>query len=209
VAVDDPLPEFEYHCSLLSLPLAFKTSLASIPSSANYLIADETKMAHWQSRLGDKSKPRVGLVWRGNPKHGKDHHRSAKLADLIQHLPAGLQYISLQKEVNDSERQALQSFGMLQFADDLNDFGDTAALCACMDLVISVDTSVAHLAGALGKNTWILLAPVPDWRWLLDREDSPWYPAVRLYRQRSGDGWKGVLTRIRLDLNQAFQLQTD
>ena len=96
---------------------------------------------------------------------------------------------------------------MLQFADDLNDFGDTAALCACMDLVISVDTSVAHLAGALGKSTWVLLSFIPDWRWLLDRDDSPWYPSVRLFRQRRRGDWSNVLERLKANLIQRFELR--
>jgi hypothetical protein len=112
-----------------------------------------------------------------------------------------MQYVSLQKEVRDTDRPALQSNPrILQFAPELTDFSDTAALCECMDVVISVDTSVAHLSGALGKSTWILLPFVPDWRWLLDRDDTPWYPAAKLYRQRRIGEWNDVLEQVRADL---------
>jgi ADP-heptose:LPS heptosyltransferase len=200
-----PLPDFDYQCPLLSLPLAFKTRLDSIPSFNRYLGTDAAKIALWQARLGEKTRARVGLVWSGTARHDNDHKRSIRLADLIQHLPGDLQYVSLQKEVREHDRAAFQSIPrLLDFSDDLNDFSDTAALCECMDVVISVDTSVAHLSGALGKNTWILLPFVPDWRWLLDRDDSPWYPSVKLYRQRSRGEWSDVLKRVSADLIRTF-----
>jgi hypothetical protein len=133
--------------------------------------------------------------------HKNDHNRSLLLSHLIQHLPAGFQYVSLQKDIRGVDQQTLQSNPqILDFANDVDDFSDTAALCEAMDLVISVDTSVAHLAGALGKLTWVLLPFTPDWRWLLERTDSPWYSSVRLYRQKKIADWDSVLERVKADL---------
>jgi tetratricopeptide (TPR) repeat protein/ADP-heptose:LPS heptosyltransferase len=195
------LPDFDCHCPLLSLPLAFKTTLDSIPGSPNYLSADPAKIAQWRGMLGNPRAPRVGLAWRGSTLHKNDHNRSIPLAEIVEHLPAGFEYVSLQKELQEADRLVLESHPhIVNQVDALNDFGDTAALCACMDVVICVDTSVAHLAGALGKRTWILLPHHPDWRWLQDREDSPWYPSVTLYRQADAGDWQGVLGRIHADL---------
>jgi hypothetical protein len=198
----DALPAVDYQCALLSLPLAFKATLDTIPSSKDgYLRSDATKVARWQAKLGVKRNPRVGLVWSGNPKHKRDRDRSIALDELLQHLPKGPQYISLQKDIRAADQATLQAHPqVLDFGNELQDFSDTAALCDCLDLIISVDTSVAHLSGALGKRTWILLPYVPDWRWLLHRGDSPWYPTATLYRQdRQGD-WTEVFERIRADL---------
>jgi tetratricopeptide (TPR) repeat protein len=196
-------PETDYHCPLLSLPLAFKTRLDTIPSPARYLRGAADKVARWQAKLGAASTPRIGLAWSGGT-HRPEDNRRIPLADLIRHLPQGFQYVSLQKELPESERQTLRSNpAVLDFADDLN-FDNTAALCECLDLVISIDTSVAHLSGALGKRTWILLAFNPDWRWLLGRTDSPWYPSATLYRQESIGNWNGVLSQVAADLQRTF-----
>ena len=198
-----PLPAFEYHCPLLSLPLAFKTTVHSIPSPTAYLRADPGKLAYWTSKLGEKSTPRVGLVWSGRPEHTNDRNRSIGLATLLQYLPPGYQYVSLQKDVRDSDRPVLESRpDLLHFGHDLNDFADTAALCELMEVIISVDTSVAHLSGALGKPTWVLLPFSPDWRWLLDRDDSPWYPSVKLYRQPRVSDWDSVMKKVRAQLTE-------
>ena len=198
VARGSELPQFEYQCPLLSLPLAFRTRLETIPASARYIRADEAKVADWRVKLGEKTKARVGLAWSGSTT-GK----SIPLEQLIQRLPAGFQYVSLQKEVRDADRDVLRSSrAIADFAQELNDFSDTAALCECLDLVISVDTSVAHLGGALGKPTWIVLMYSADWRWLLDRDDSPWYPAAKLYRQERIGEWAGALARMAADLTR-------
>lgn len=194
------LPEFDIYTPLLSLPLAFGTRLENIPSSVPYLKSNEIKNLSWSNRLGVKSRPRVGLVWSGNPHHTNDHNRSLRLEELLDYLPAGFDYVSLQKEVREDDREILNQSGLKQFSNELVDFSDTAALCELMDLIISVDTSVAHLAGALGKRTWILLPHVPDWRWLLERDDSPWYPTARLYRQSERGIWESVLRRVAQDL---------
>lgn len=196
-----PLPAFDYHCPLLSLPLAFKTRMDSIPAPARYLHADADKQEYWKLRLGKKTRPRIGLSWSGNRLNLNNHNRSLPLALLMQFLPADFQYVCLQKEVPERDRAALQSqTNMLYLGGELNDFADTAALCELMDLVITVDTSVAHLSGATGTPTWVLLCFAPDWRWLTDRGDSPWYPSVKLYRQTRTDDWSPVLSRLSDDL---------
>ncbi len=201
VVTGQTIPEFDFHCPLLSLPLAFKTDASSIPASPAYLRSDIGKVTQWQQRLGTKVKPRVGVAWSGNANHANDHNRSIDLSVFASQLPYTFEYISLQKEVRQSDQLTLEALGNIrQFGDAIQDFGDTAALCELMDLVISVDTSVAHLSGALGKPTWVLLPYVPDWRWLLDREDSPWYPSVRLYRQDSDREWAKVLGSVRAEL---------
>ena len=196
----DALPGSDYQCPLLSLPLAFNTALHDIPSAARYLQSDPAKIAHWHTVLGEKRRPRIGLIWSGNPAHTNDHNRSIPLANLMDHLPAECQYIGLQKELREADVGCLNANpAIVNFAED---FSDTAALCECMDLVISVDTSVAHLSAALGLKTWILLPFNPDWRWLLDRNDSPWYPSVTLYRQQQSGDWSGVLKQVAADLRQ-------
>jgi hypothetical protein len=166
------------------------------------------KMREWQERLGTKSKPRVGLVWSGNSQHDNDHNRSLLLKDILPFLPAQFEYISLQKEVREVDKPTLQSNSQIRsFTEELIDFSDTAALTSALDLVISVDTSVAHLSAALGKKTLVLLPHTPDWRWLLDRSDSPWYPSMKLYRQSNIGDWKSALSAVKiyLDSDKNFQ----
>jgi hypothetical protein len=194
------LPPFDLHCPLMSLPLAFEKDLTTIPSLKRYLAASPAKRNGWEQRLGEKRKPRIGLVWSGNADHNNDLIRSLELEVLIAHLPPGFEYLSLQKEVRDRDCAALRASAIKHYGYLLNDFTDTAALCDLMDVVISVDTSVAHLAGALGKRTWILLPYVPDWRWLLDRDDSPWYDSVKLYRQNEDRSYTPVLKKMANDL---------
>jgi len=194
------LPEFDLHCPLLTLPLALRTSLDYAVQSVPYLHADADLRVQWNARLGARHQLRVGLVWSGSVTHQDDHNRSIPLAELLSSLPSGPRYISLQKEVRPDDLAALQASGLTHFGDQLHSFSDTAALCSCMDVVISVDTSVAHLSGALGQTTWILLPHLPDWRWLLERRDSPWYPSARLYRQAQARDWTVPLTQICADL---------
>jgi len=197
------LPAADFHCPLLSLPLAFETTHESIPSPGPYLEADPQKVKHWSERLGPQSRPRIGLVWSGNSQHSNDHNRSIPLELLLSQLPQRFDWVSLQREVREADQQALDLHPHIRhFGTELEDFTDTAALCASMDLVISVDTSVAHLSGALGRPTWVLLSSVPDWRWLLDRDDSPWYACVKLYRQTALGKWGPVLQRLSNDLLQ-------
>ena len=193
----EPLPAFDCHCPLLSLPLAFKTRLDNLPVCARYLAPLPDKLAQWTARLGEQSKPRVGLVWSGSATHKNDRNRSVRLSEWLKFLPEGLQYISLQKETRaiDKETLALNPH-IAHFDDDIRDFSDTAALCSLVDVVVSVDTSVAHLACALGKPVWIALPLNPDWRWLLERGDSPWYPSATLYRQETAGDWEDVFRRM-------------
>ncbi len=206
----DPLPDVDYQCALLSLPLAFETRLDTIPSSIRYLDSDRAKVQRWQALLAasprEAGTTRIGLAWSGNSRHRNDRRRNIALEQLLECLPPGPRYISLQKDIRPEDQPALQSHpDLLTFGDELHDFSDTAALCECLDLVISVDTSVAHLSCALGKRTWILLPFVPDWRWLLDRVDSPWYPTATLYRQDRRDDWASVLQRMARDLVERYR----
>ena len=195
-----PRPDFDFHCPLLSLPLAFKTDLDTIPSRGPYIRSSQDRLSHWAQRLGDRRGLRVGLVWSGSSSHKRDAERSLNLKDLLSFLPEGPEYVSLQKEVRPEDVHALASGTIRHFGGDLQSFADTAALCDLMDLVVTVDTSVAHLAGAMGKPTWVLLAQIPDWRWLLDRSDSPWYQSVSLYRQADRGNWSPVLAQLAADL---------
>jgi hypothetical protein len=194
------IPAFDIHCPLMTLPLAFNTDLQSIPSPGPYLVSVASKRKLWRERLGPKRRKRVGLVWSGSPAHTNDANRSMSLAELIEHLPAGCEYVCLQKEIRASDMATLSQSGIHHFENEISDFSDTAALCDLMDVVVCVDTSVAHLAGALGKTTWLLLPFIPDWRWLLDRDDSPWYASMRLYRQQDDRLWEPVLKRVASDL---------
>ena len=203
-----PLPPFGYHCPLMSLPLAFNTRLHSIPPVAAGLRGAKAvtgRIAAWDARLGVKTRPRVGLSWSGSPTHKNDHNRSLALGDLLAALPQGVQYVSLQKELREADAKTLAARpDLLHVGDELHDFTDTAALCGLMDRVISVDTSVAHLAGSLGCKTWVLLPFNPDWRWMLERSDTPWYPDVVLYRQETFGNWSGVLKTLGEDLARAL-----
>jgi hypothetical protein len=197
IAKGDSLPDFDLRCPLPSLPLAFCTRLETIPSDAPYLRLPKQALDYWEAMLGAKQGLRVGLAWSGNTRHVRDGERSMRLRDLLPLTDMGATFVSLQKDVRAGDIETLKSCNMIQFGEQLGDFSDTAALISQLDLVISVDTSVAHLAGALGKPVWILLTHAPDWRWLLDRDDSPWYPTARLFRQRESREWGSVVTHLR------------
>jgi hypothetical protein len=196
------LPPFDFHCPTSSPPLAFGTRLDTIPSGISYLPAPaESRVQAWESRLGPHHRLRVGLVWSGNPNHRNDHNRSIPLRTLSRILDPDATFISLQKDPRPEDKVVLRELtGIIDLTADLTDFAKTAALLRCLDLVITVDTSVAHLAGALGCPTWILLPHTPDWRWLLDRDDSPWYPTMRLFRQRKPRDYESILDRVKAEL---------
>jgi tetratricopeptide (TPR) repeat protein len=197
ISRSDPRPHFDTHCPLLSLPRAFRTRLGTIPSSVPYLRADPRAAKDWNVRLGARPCPRIGLAWSGSPTHPNDRIRSIDLGALLPPLDLDATYVSLQREVRASDVTILRDRSdLLHFGDGLKDFADTAALISNLDLIIAVDTAVAHLAGALGKPVWILLPFIPDWRWLLDREDSPWYPTARLFRQNETRQWEHVIARV-------------
>ena len=200
IEMGQALPSFDYHSPMLSLPLAFNTNIQSIPAPHAYLSSEAPKREYWSDRLGEKRRPRIGLVWSGSVGHANDHNRSLRLADLLAHLPQNFEYVSLQKEVREGDRDCLQNSPVRHFGDEIIDFSDTAAMCDLMDLVICVDTSVAHLAGAMGKKTWVLLPYLPDWRWMLEGELSPWYASIRLYRQTEDRTYATALQQISQDL---------
>jgi hypothetical protein len=189
------------HCPIGSLPLAFNTRLDSIPAETSYLPSpDEARIRSWDKRLGPHDRLRVGLVWSGNPMHRNDYNRSTSMRVMSRILDVDATFVSLQKDIRENDKAELEKSNIIDFTAELTDFADTAALVKCLDLVISVDTSVAHLAGALGCPTWILLPWTPDYRWLLGREDSPWYPTVRLFRQNETRDYDSVLDRVRAEL---------
>lgn len=201
IARGEPLPVFDAYCPVMSLPFVFKTTVETIPSQIPYLYSDQIKVANWQRRLGLKDRVRIGVVWSGSKSHANDMNRSLPLDKLLPLFSLPVEWHSLQKEYQQSDLEALnQNPQILQHQNDLNDFADTAALIQCMDLVISVDTSVVHVAGAIGKPVWILLPYNPDYRWLLEREDSPWYPSARLFRQESFYDWTEVIQSVKDDL---------
>ena len=203
---DQNLPSFDLHCPLLSLPLAFGTGLGNIPAEIPYLAPGKDLVSTWGQRLpvDPSGRLRVGLAWAGNPNlHAQvdgsvDRRRSispAMLAPLLE--PEGVQYFNLQK----AGPPAPAEFGLVDLINECADFADTAALIANLDLVISVDTAVVHLAGAMGKPVWVLNRFDSCWRWLREREDSPWYPTLRLFRQPRPGDWGSVIARVRDELN--------
>jgi hypothetical protein len=197
VSTSAALPTFDLQCPLLSLPLIFGTRLETIPSTEPYLHASSPLVIDWDTRLGPKRRPRIGLSWSGRPTHKNDHNRSIGLGPLLPLLNRNATFVSLHNDVRSEEAALLRGKSeIIHFGHELRNFADTAALISNLDLVISVDTSVAHLAGALAKPVWIMLPFVPDWRWLLDRDDSPWYPTVRLFRQDSRRVWDNVVASI-------------
>lgn len=198
-------PDFDFHCPVMSLPAAFATRLETIPAPCPYYFAEEAHLAQWAKRLGPRTRPRIGLVWFGNPKHLHDHRRSMALQALDAILQLPFEFHSLQQEVRPQDSAVLAQHPQVHTHHaDLTDLSQAAALIAHMDLVLSVDTAIAHLAGALGRPVWVLVHAVPDFRWLLDRADSPWYPRTRVYRQRRRDSWSEVLDAVRQDLLQEF-----
>ena len=199
------LPAFDMHCAICSLPYAFGTRLDTIPAATPYLpAAPDARVRVWEARLrerlGSGRKPRIGLTWAGNPQQMNDHNRSAPLRTLLRLLDTGLDFVSLQKAPGADDQALLAQTDIVDLTALLTDFTETAALASCLDLVISVDTSVAHLCGALGRPTWVMLAYAPDSRWLLDRDDSPWYPTARLFRQGAARDWAEVIENVRREL---------
>ena len=196
------LPDFDLYCPVCSLPLAFDTRLETIPASLPYLPSpDVERVQTWEDRLGPRERLRVGLVWSGNPKHFNDHNRSIPLKLLVPLLDADATFVSLQKDPRASDAAILRERPeIIDLTSGFVDFAETAALISCLDIVIAVDTSIAHLAGALGRPTWILLPHTPDWRWLTNRDDTPWYPSVRLFRQDETRDYGSVIARVRSEL---------
>lgn len=198
----EELPAFDYQCPLLSLPLALSLSMTSDPTGIPYLAPNANKVAEWKRKLGEKGNKRIGLVWSSTSSFQDDSKRSLMFRDFMKALPLeGFEYICLQKELKDCDREFFENYKNIKFfGNELESFEDTAALIENLDLVISTCTSIPHLSGALGKDTWVLLSHVPDWRWFLDGSESSWYPSMRLYRQSGLGDWDGVLEKVKLDL---------
>ena len=200
VASGDPLPSFEWQCPLMSLPLAFKTNLESIPAKVPYLSVPEDARLKAEKIAWPEEGKRVGIVWSGNPEFTEDRLRSIRLSEFGPLFSlAGLEFFSLQFGPAASQLKEVDA-PIVDLTPVIDDFADTAALIEKLDLVISVDTAAAHLAGALAKPVWTLLPFAPDWRWMLDREDSPWYPTMQLFRQPKVGDWASVIEKIGIEL---------
>mgnify|MGYP001228752119 CR=1 FL=1 len=206
ISTKDSCFSFDIHCPIMSLPLCFKTSLNTIPCKDKYLFADEKKVLFWKNYLKKNTNTKVGIVWSGNSVHPKDFSRSIKLENFLTGLPRGRHhFFSLQKDVRYEDQKTLSQLDDVKnFGMHLEDFTDTAAIASNMDLVVTVDTSIAHLCGALGIKTWILLSHDSDWRWLINRTDSPWYSSVRLFRQAENGDWNNVLLQLKTELSKFF-----
>jgi tetratricopeptide (TPR) repeat protein len=196
----EPVPSVDFYCPLLSLPHAFKTELATVPANIPYVRPDSERLAKWRDRLAANGRLRVGICWAGSNIHLNDRNRSIPLERFATILVSGIDFISLQRDVAPPEAAILSAHGVRQIGQEFSDFADTAAVVSMLDLVISVDTSVAHLAGAMAKATAVLIPFAPDFRWLLDRTDSPWYPTLRLFRQAAIGDWSGPLDRLHHEL---------
>lgn len=196
-AEGEKLPSFDFHAPLLALPGRFRTDLTNIPNRIPYLAAEAKTKAKWHDRLAGLTGRKIGLTWRGNPQHANDANRSMP-PSLLQPLLSveGVSWVGLQPDPGPGAPAIFNA------GPDLSDWGETAGLVANLDLLVCVDSSTAHLAGAMGKACWLMLPFFPDWRWLLARDDSPWYPSMKLWRQTSPGDWPGVISDVRLALHR-------
>jgi tetratricopeptide (TPR) repeat protein len=203
---DEPVPPVDFYCPLLSLPLALRTELATVPAPIPYLRPSEDRLRSWRQRMPQSERLKIGICWAGSKDHSNDHNRSIGLDRFagILSLP-NLDFVSLQKDVSEPQLAILRSHQVAALGRDFADFADTAAVLAQIDLLISVDTSVAHLAGAMGKAVALLLPFPADWRWLSGRSDSPWYPTMRLFRQTATGDWDGPLAQLYEELRAVAQ----
>jgi hypothetical protein len=202
IGTDEPSPACDVQCPLMSVPRVLRATPLTPAAKVPYLQADPAESALWRERLSQMPGLKVGLAWSGNPAHRSDSHRSVRLDRLaaLAQIP-GVQWVSLQKGAGSEQLAKNPAFRMVNWVADLTNFAD-AALVDNLDLIISVDTATAHLAAALGKPTWVLLKFSPDWRWGLERSDTPWYPAVRLFRQRTRGDWEGVARDMAAELRK-------
>jgi hypothetical protein len=206
VGLGDALPPFDLQCPMMSLPyLLGMASEGDIPSEMPYLHPEPSRVEMWRTRSAALSGLRVGLVWAGNPERMRmDRRRSIALnrLDCLHDVP-GVTFVSLQKGAPPAELGSALGAAMIDWTEELTDFGETAALVQTLDLIIGVDTAVVHLAGAMGKPVWLLNRFDTCWRWLRDREDSPWYPTLRQFRQPKSGDWESVVERVRAALVEA------
>ncbi len=197
IARGEPLPAFDAHFPVMSLPRIFGTTVDSVPWNGPYLRADPRRVEHWRRMRTPGGRLHAGLAWAGRPQYWDDRKRSIPLAAFAPLAGvAGLSLYSLQWGEGAAQLASQPQLGIRDFGDAIRDFSEMAALAASLDVVISVDTSVTHLAGAMGTPAWLLAAHAPEWRWLLDRDDSPWYPSVRIFRQQKNGDWPGVIERV-------------
>jgi Tfp pilus assembly protein PilF len=208
IALGEPPPACDVHCALMSLPLALGLDLPiSATELGAALQASSHHLALWNNRLGAKTKPRIGLVMHGNLRNEKDALRSIAAPLWLKHLPPEFDYVLLHERLSSSQREHFETQENFHyFGDHITSFEDTAALCQLMDVVVSVDTSVAHLSASLGRPTWLVLPHAPDWRWQLERTDSPWYASMRLFRQAQATQWTEALQSIAHELSRFLLL---
>ena len=198
-------PNFDYHCPLMSLPLAFATTLKTVPSPGPYLSTDPDLEKSWSAKLGARKKPRVGICWRGNSAHSNDKNRSIPLDEILPTLDQNFDWVSLQKDISYEEHQLIAKSGKIANLGSLvTNFNDTAALCRTLDAILCVDTSVAHLGGALGVSTHLLLPYVADFRWLSTGKTTPWYQSLSLYRQGPARSWSKPIKSAQTSLKKLF-----
>jgi hypothetical protein len=192
------LPAFDVYCPLGSVPLALKTETSSVPATLPYVRTDDAQIAKWRPALEGLPGKRVALTWAGHARHANDRNRSIDLK-LLEPLfkCEGISFVSIQRDLRGDDAARLAQFGITDFGPRLADMTDTAAVLALTDLLVSVDTSVVHLAGAMGREAWVMLPFMPDWRWTLTNERSPWYPTMRLFRQRAPGDWPNVIATVR------------
>ncbi len=204
IARGEPEPKFDLQSPMGRLPLAFKTEISTVPAAIPYLTAPADRVESWRTRLPAGGKPRIALAWGGSLMHANDQNRSMPLSAILPLLAADVQFISLQRELRSGdERILVDEPRLMHLGGEISDFADTAAIVSLCDLVISVDTSVAHVAGALGRPLWMLIACAPDWRWTLDGA-SPWYPKAWPFRQKRPGDWAGVISDVSVALQQAL-----
>jgi tetratricopeptide (TPR) repeat protein len=195
------VPPLDFMVSLMGLGRLLRVNESVLPGPMPYLVAPDDLLAKWRERLGESRKLRVALVWAGNPAHGNDYNRSISLRKLLEHAPTEIDFVSVQKVLRDGDRELLAGYPHVRHVgDELETFGDTAAVLELVDAIVTVDTSVAHLAGGLGRPLSLIIPSSPDWRWLADRDDSPWYPSAKIYRQKSLGEWDDPVSRAMQDL---------
>jgi tetratricopeptide (TPR) repeat protein len=206
VARGEAPPPFDVHCPLGSLPLAGKTELPVVPAQIPYLSADQADLERWSARIEHLPRPRIALAWAGNPAHDNDRNRSIALATLAPLLAVPARFISIQRDVPSADAAQLAATTQLtNLGGELSNFNDTAAVLALCDLLITVDTAPAHLAGAMGRPVWVLVPFAPDWRWMLGGETTPWYPTARVFRQSALADWNAVIARVARALQEQLK----
>jgi hypothetical protein len=204
IRLNTPPPPIDYHVPMMSLPRIFQTDLDSIPAAIPYLRAPENRVYQWRTFLGPRRGKRIGVVWSGNPHFADDSIRTIPLStfrSILEDKP-DREFFVIQTAVRSADAPVLQTLPHVKFYGELvRDFEDTTALISLMDLVICVDTSVAHLAGAMGWPVWLLIPVLADWRWMLNRDDSPWYPTMWIFRQQEHNDWETVLAEVARQLD--------